>query len=115
YQLRPDAVISSNADLRDAANYVFYVGTSDAPVTGGFSTSVNYKQWTVGISGNFTLDSKIIDEVNPQTNYGSISTSSSDTREPIPTSYNDLYLHHLNIPRDRTNVWLQDNPIVNNY
>lgn len=115
YQLRPDAVITSNADLRDAANYVFYVGTSDAPITGGFSTSVSYKRWTASIGGNFTLNSKIIDEVNPQTNYGSISTSTSDTREPIPTSYNDLYLHHLNVPKDRTQVWFQDNPIVSDY
>ncbi len=115
YQLRPDAVITSNADLRDAANYVFYVGTSDAPLTGGFSTSVSYKQWTMSVGGNFTLNSKIVDEVNPQTNYSTISTTNSDARETIPTSYNDLYLHHLNIPRDRAQVWFQDNPSISDY
>ena len=115
YQLRPDAVISSNADLRAGSNYVFYVGTSDAPITGGFSTSASYKQWTVSLGGNFTWGNKIVDEVNPQTNYLTISAANSDAREAIPTSYNDLYLHHLNIPKDRSLVWFQDNPSISNY
>lgn len=115
YALRPDAVILSNADLRDAGNYAFYIGTSDAPITGGFSTNVRYKEWSLSVGGNFSLNGKIIDEVNPVTNYSSIQNSSGASREGIPTSYNDLYLHHVNIPRDRANVWTPDNPIVNSY
>lgn len=116
YALRPDALILSNADLRDAGNYAFYLGTSDAPVSGGFSTNVRYKAWTLSIGGNFSLNGKIIDEVNPVTNYSSIQQGgSSASRETIPTSYNDLYLHHLNIPRERANVWTVDNPVTNAY
>src|SRR5690606_6697993 len=116
YALRPDALILSNADLRDAGNYAFYLGTSDAPVSGGFSTNVRYKAWTLSIGGNFSLNGKIIDEVNPVTNYSSIQQGgSSASRETIPTSYNDLYLHHLNIPRERANVWAVDNPVTNAY
>lgn len=116
YALRPDAVIHSNADLRDPANYVFYLGTSDAPVSGGFNTNVQYKQWTLSVGGNFSLNGKIIDEVNPTTNYSSIQQGGSgSSRESIPTSYNDLYLHHLNVPRDRANVWTPENPIIDHF
>lgn len=115
YDLRPDALIQSQADLRDMTNYVFYLGTSDAPVSGGFSTHLNYKQWSVSVGGNFSVGNKIIDEVQPQTTYSTIETSGQDTREPIPTNYNDVYLHHLNIPRERAEVWTPDNPRTDVY
>lgn len=116
YAIRPDAVILSNADLRDAGNYSFYIGTSDAPISGGFSTNVRYKQWSLSVGGNFSVNGKIIDEVNPVTTYSSIQQGGSGaSRESIPTNHNDLYLHHLNIPRERANVWSPDNPITNAY
>ena len=40
YELRPDAKINEVADYRNMQNYLFYVGTSTAPWTGGFNTSV---------------------------------------------------------------------------
>lgn len=115
YALRPDAVIHTNADLRDPSNYVYYLGTADAPLSGGFTTGLRHKQWSLSIGGNFSLNGKIIDEVNPATNYSSIQQGSGSSRESIPTSYNDLYLHHLNIPRDRMHVWTLENPRVDGY
>lgn len=115
YAIRPDATIESFSDLRDPNNYVFYLGTSTAPITGGFSTSARYREWSISVGGNFSFGNKILDEVNPITNYNSIEKTDSKTREPIPTSYNDLYLHHLNVPRDRANVWTAENPITDAY
>src|SRR5690606_2109559 len=40
YQLRPDAVINGPQDVRNGENYLFYLGTSTAPVNGGFNTGV---------------------------------------------------------------------------
>ncbi|MDR2282215.1 MAG: TonB-dependent receptor, partial [Sphingobacterium sp.] len=118
YALRPDATIESFADLRDANNYVFYLGTNTAPVTGGFSTSVQYKEWSIGLGGNFSLGNKILDEVNPPLSYNSLiegKSSVTGTRESIPTSQNDLYINQFNITRDRANVWTEDTPIINGY
>lgn len=115
YDLRPDAIINSQSDLRDMTNYVFYLGTADAPVSGGFSTNVKYKQWSLAVSGNFSLGNKIIDEVQPQTTYSSITINDDSSREPIPTNYNDLYLHHLNLPYERSQVWSERNPITDKY
>lgn len=115
YALRPDAMVMSFNDLRDPNNYVFYLGTSTAPVTGGFSTSVQYKDWSLGLGGNFSFGNKIVDEINTPTNYSSIENKGSGTRESIPTSYNDLYVHQLNVTRDRANVWTEDNPITDGY
>lgn len=115
YDLRPDAIINSQSDLRDMTNYVFYLGTANAPVSGGFSTNVKYKQWSLAVSGNFSLGNKIIDEVQPQTTYSSITINDDSSREPIPTNYNDLYLHHLNLPYERSQVWSEPNPITDKY
>lgn len=115
YALRPDVSIQSSADLRDANNYVYYLGTSNAPYTGGFSTSMRYKEWSLSIGGNYSFGGKIIDEINPATNYSSISKEGGGAREPLPTSFNDLYLNHLNVANDRSNVWTTDNPIVDGY
>ena len=108
-------MVMSFNDLRDPNNYVFYLGTSTAPVTGGFSTSVQYKDWSLGLGGNFSFGNKIVDEINTPTNYSSIENKGSGTRESIPTSYNDLYVHQLNVTRDRANVWTEDNPITDGY
>ena len=39
YKLRPDADILKPTDLSDVNNYIYYKGTSTAPVTGGFNFS----------------------------------------------------------------------------
>lgn len=115
YQLRPDAVINSNADLRDPANYLFYLGTSTAPITGGFNTSVTYKNLTLNIGGNYSLNGYIVDRINPVVSYSTIASSGSDTREPIPGPIYDLYLNHLNVNKDRVNRWTPGSPIINGY
>jgi len=115
YQLRPDAVITSNADLRDPSNYLFYLGPQNAPVTGGFNTSLRYKNLTLNIGGNYALGAYILDNISPVVSYSTIDAGNSDTREPIPAPINDLYLNHLNVSRDRVNRWTPSNKSTSAY
>src|SRR5690606_8388602 len=55
YAVRPDATINGPQDLRNSDNYVYYLGTSTAPVTGGFSTGVRYKNFNVKLSRKFSI------------------------------------------------------------
>ncbi|WEK34246.1 MAG: SusC/RagA family TonB-linked outer membrane protein [Candidatus Pseudobacter hemicellulosilyticus] len=115
FQIRPDAVINSNADLRDPANYMFFRGTGQAPITGGFNTSFTYKNFSLNIGGNYALNAYILDNINPVTSYSSIQTTGTDSREPIPAPIYDLYLNHLNVSRDRLNRWKPDSHITGAY
>lgn len=116
YQLRPDAVINRMADLQNPDNYLFYLGTSTAPFTGGFSTSATYKRFSLSIGGNYSIGSKILDRIDPPMNYSSIQSSASSTgREAIPGLYNDLYVNHVNVPKDRAFFWSASNPATSGY
>lgn len=115
YELRPDAVIKTNQDLQSSDNYLYYLGTSTAPITGGFGTSARYKSWSLSVSGNYSLGGKIIDDIQPVTTYSSIANSGSGSREPIPTYYNDLHQNHVNVNKDRVNRWTTSNPMTDAY
>src|SRR5690606_3622474 len=112
YAVRPDATINGPQDLRSSDNYVYYLGTSTAPVTGGFSTGVRYKNFNVNLSGNFAIGNKIVDNINPETNYSTIGKSSLNS---VPTNENDLYQNHLNVTKEKQQRWTVDNPIVDGY
>ena len=107
YQLRSDAQVTSDADLRDMDNYIFYVGTSNAPWTGGLSTSVTYKQLTLSAAGSFQLKGIVKNTISPQANYGQLSGSVTNT---LPTTLNDVYTAHLNVPQAAADRWRPDNP-----
>src|SRR5690606_35870217 len=78
YAVRPDAVINGQQDLRNSTNYIHYLGTSTAPVSGGFGTNVRYKNFNVSLSGNFSLGNKIVENIDPETTYSTIGGSSSN-------------------------------------
>lgn len=107
YQLRSDAVINTDADLRDMDNYLFYVGTSNAPWTGGLSTSLTYRQFTLSAAASCQLKGIVKNSINPQTDYGTLSASTSNR---IPTYNNDVYTAHLNVPQAAADRWTPDNP-----
>lgn len=107
YKLRSDAVINEDADLRDMNNYLFYVGTSNAPWSGGLSTSISWKEFSLSASGSFVLNGLVKNYISPQTNYGQISASISNR---IPTSLNDVYTAHLNTVVNAADRWTPDNP-----
>lgn len=112
FVLRPDVQIKSVQDYKKYQNYLFYVGTSNAPWTGGFSTSFSYKNFSVNVVGNFSLGGKVLNDiVSP-----AYSGKAGDTQnEPLQSSRNDLYVNHLNVVRDVTYRWTPDNPIIDGY
>ena len=105
YQLRPDADILSVADLTKVENYQFYLGTSTAPVTGGFNLAFNYKTLSLSVGGVYALDRKIKNDITSPASYNTIGGS---TNESIPTQDNDLYRNHLNVRKDVVNRWTPD-------
>ena len=116
YELRPDAKISEVADYRNMENYLFYVGTSVAPWTGGFNTSVRYKGLTLSVNGNFSLNAKVLNNIESPASYSKLDRNLSGVdKEPIPNSKYDLYVNHLNVVRDVTHRWTPDNPITDGY
>ena len=112
FVLRPDVVIRQIEDYKKYQNYLFYVGTSNAPWTGGFSTSFSYKNLSVNLVGNFSIGGKIINDIVSPASYGKVEKSGG---ELVQSSLNDLYVNHLNVVRDVTYRWTESNPITDGY
>lgn len=109
YKLRPDADILKPTDLSDVNNYIYYKGTSTAPVTGGFNFSFSWKTLSLSVGGAYSLGGKVVDEITSPVSYNTISVTGMSSGERIPTSENDLYVNHLNVRKDVTNRWTEDN------
>lgn len=107
FKLRSDAVINGDEDLRDMNNYLFYVGTSNAPWSGGLSTSFSWKNFSLSLSGSFMLNGLVKNHISPQAYYGQLSGTTSNR---IPTELNDVYTAHLNNVVDAADRWTVDNP-----
>ena len=112
FVMRPDIVVTKQEDYRKYQNYLFYVGTSAAPWTGGFSTSISYKNLSINIAGNCSIGGKVVNNITPDVSYNTVGKKKN---EPIQTSKNDLYINHLNVVRDVTNRWTTSNPITDGY
>ena len=112
FELRPDVTITALEDYRKYQNYMFYIGTSNAPWTGGFSTSFSYKNLSVSVSGNCSLGGRVINDIVSPADYGDAGDSAN---EPIQSSRSDLYVNHLNVVRDVTYRWTPENPITDGY
>ncbi len=111
FQLRPDADID---DLYDGDNYLFYIGTTNYPWTGGMSTNVSWKNLSVSLSTSFSLGAWVSNKVNPNSN-ASYSSLSKSTVNYINNSNYDVYASHLNVTRDHANRWTPDNPVTDGY
>jgi len=112
FALRPGTVISSTEDKRDPYNYVYYIGTGNAPFTGGFSTNVTYKNFTLSVSTSFALGAKKTYEIS---NPFASSSSWSGFTNKVPSEVSDLYSAHLNKPKAASHRWTPDNHITDGY
>ena len=112
FELRPDVTITSLEDYRKYQNYLFYIGTSNAPWTGGFSTSFSYKNFSVNVVGNYSLGGRVLNDIVSPVSY---SKAGDSYNEPIQSSRSDLYVNHLNVVRDVTYRWTPDNPVTDGY
>ena len=114
YELRPDVTITDVSQYRQFENYLFYVGTSNAPWTGGFSTTFSYKRLSLNIAGNFSLGAKILNNISSPADYSDAAGGGTAIQD-IPSQKNDLYANHLNVVKDATHRWTVDNPITDGY
>lgn len=112
YEMRPDITVTTQEDYRKYQNYLFYVGTSNAPWTGGFSTTFSYRQLSLNIVGNVSIGGKIINNITCPVSYD---TAGENATESLPTVLNDLYVNHLNVTRDVTHRWTPENPVTDGY
>lgn len=109
YQLRPDSKITDNQGLTNYTNYLYYLGVGTAPLTGGFSTTVSYKSFSLSVGGNYSVGAKIVNKLAPPLSYSDL-TGFGPGKEKIPTMQNDLYANHVNVPRSWANRWSPGNP-----
>lgn len=114
YEVRPDVLLSTAEDRNRSENYAFYLGTGTAPVNGGYSVSLSYKNLSLSMGGSYSLGGKIINNIESPAKYSVLSGTMSRV-ESIPTAENDLYANHLNVTRDRINRWSTDNPRTDGY
>jgi iron complex outermembrane receptor protein len=113
FVLRPDVVIRQEEDYKKSQNYLFYIGTSNAPWTGGFSTSLSYRNFSVNLVGNVSLGGKVVNDIVSPASYNEVMGASGS--EPIQSSRSDLYVNHLNVVRAVTNRWTESNPRTDAY
>ncbi len=112
FKERSDVKFESKADYENGDNYLFYVGTNNAPISGGYSISGRYKNFNISIGGVYSFGAKVLNEIDSPAYY-SVIQKSSPTSENIPISHNDLYRNHLNVLQNSSNLWTSQNPIVN--
>ena len=109
FKLRPDAIINSSTDLNNSDNYKFYLGTSTAPVTGGFSVSLAYKNISMNLGGSYSVGAKIENNISSPVSYSTVDKNASISSAYRPAYLTDIYMSHLNVPKDITSVWTTDN------
>ena len=97
--------------LRDYKNYVYYLGTSNAPWTGGISTNVSYKNFTLSMSGSFSLGNLISNHITAPQSSSSLNKKSR-TNE-IQLDIYDVWTAQFNKSRDAANRWTPTNPVTN--
>ena len=110
FEIRPDASPVTDSELRDAANYVFYLGTSNAPITGGFSTNVDYKNFSLNIGGAYSINRKVYNDISAPDGYSKAVYGTSPQSNLGSLQKYDLYIYHFNTNKDAINRWTVDNP-----
>ena len=112
YKLRPDVEVSSPSDLRNFKNYIYYLGTGNAPWNGGVSTNISYKRLTVSANGSFSIGALKSYVISPTTYYNVLTKKYINT---VFESRNDIYAAFLNVPKEAARRWTEANPITDGY
>lgn len=112
YQLRPDAHISNQSDLRLTENYRYYRGTANAPYTGGLHVNARYKRLSLHVGGSFSWGGLISNLMTSPAGYRNVSTKYNEVPQ---TEYSDLYRNHLNVGKDMPNRWTADHATGTKY
>lgn len=108
FQLRPDAEIHTATDLNKSDNYRYYLGTNEAPITGGFNATAEYKGIRLSVNGTFATGAKSFERIVSPASYQK--TGGGTQLESTQVFENDLFAHHLNVPKVAANRWTTNNP-----
>lgn len=109
YERRSDYDESNPSDYK---NYLFYIGTSNHPWTGGVSTSLAWRSLSLSIASSFSLGAKTLNYVSP------VSTKEKVQRNNYNNFSNtryDVYTAHGNVVKDAAYRWTPDNPVTDGY
>lgn len=106
YEPRPDAVFETVSDRNKSDNYLYYLGTSNAPTNGGYSIQLGYKRFSLSIGGSYSIGGKVLNDVKSPVSYSNLDGA---VVENIPAPINDLYVNHLNVMRGVVNRWTTTN------
>ena len=109
YEKRSDYDESKGTDYK---NYLFYIGTSSYPWTGGVSSSLSWRQLSLSVATSFSLGAKILNYVSPVSNKGNVQRS---TYNSFNNSRYDVYVAHGNVVKDAAYRWTKDNPVTDGY
>ena len=105
----------SDADMSDPTNwqnYVYYIGTSNYPWTGGVSTNLTWKNLSFSVATSFSLGAKIANHINAVSSYSDISRANNNI---IANPNYDVYQAHNNMVKDAAYRWTPDNPVTDGY
>lgn len=114
YQPRPDVQMNTSADRGQSKNYAWYLGTSNAPFSGGFHIGGGWRKLSLSLGGSYSINGKVVNDINAPMNYSYLSYNSSPLETP-PTQDNDLYAYHFNTTADHVNRWTPSNPRTDAY
>ena len=105
YKLRPDADIKETSDLNEVKNYRYYIGTQNAPVTGGFNVQFMYKNLRLNVGASYACGGKTSSLMDSPASYDKVAWYGNETPQ---SAYSDLYRNHLNVNKNVTNRWTQE-------
>lgn len=100
------------SDPYNFANYLFYIGTSSYPWTGGLSTHLSWKNLSLSVSTSFSLGAKIANYITPRSSYSDVSRG---TNNYIYNTRYDVYQAHNNMVKEAAHRWTPDNPVTDGY
>ena len=107
---RDDA--APDANPAKAETYLFYLGTTNYPWTGGASTSLSWRGLSLSVSTAFSLGAMVNNDINPP------SSASAIARRTTNLFYNnryDIYAAQNNRVSDAAYRWTPENPVTDGY
>ena len=100
FQLRPDAEIHTATDLNNLNNYQYHLDSNSLQ-------TADYKGIRLSINGTFATGAKAFERIVPPASYQN--TDYGTYQETTQVFENDLYAHHLNVPKIAADRWTPNN------
>lgn len=93
-------------------NYLFFIGTSSYPWTGGVSTNLSWRNLSLSVATSFSLGAKVSNYVSPASTSSLVDGRNSNS---VYSTIYDVYTAHNNTVKDAAYRWTPDNPVTDGY